>query len=250
MADAGGDLTDEELRRRLTAMGHPVPMKGKLNDTQRQIQRKKLNHLEARERMNKTMAEKQGVKRAREKNDTTITPNRRARGGSRRITMAVVSSSASPVKFANTKIGVVKDELVSPAKSSIVLRDTAASNKDIPDNSPLVIHLVDTFLGSGAGAVPVTLSVSHATKGWLLLAERQTNSDGQCPGLITRDLFHPGFYRIEFDTEEYSKRSVMKFHFPKVEVAVYVDDPSERYTVSVLLMSNGYTATVIRNTRM
>lgn len=57
-------------------------------------------------------------------------------------------------------------------KSSIVLRDTAASNKDIPDNSPLVIHLVDTFLGSGAGAVPVTLSVSHATKGWLLLAER------------------------------------------------------------------------------
>lgn len=34
-----------------------------------------------------------------------------------------------------------------------------------------------------------------------------------------------------------------------VQVAVYVDDPSDRYTVSVLLMSNGYTATVIKNTR-
>lgn len=115
MAEAEGGLTDEELRRRLTALGHPVSTKGKLNDTQRQIQRKKLNHLEARERMNKTLAEKQGVKRAREENDTTITPNRRARGGSRRRSVAVVSSSASPVKFANTKIGVVKDELVSPA---------------------------------------------------------------------------------------------------------------------------------------
>lgn len=113
MADAKEGITDEELRRRLAALGHPVPVRVKLNDAQRQIQRKKLNHLEARERMDRTMTEKQGVKRAREENDTTITPNRRARGGSRRRTMAVVSSSASPVKFANTKVGVVKDELVS-----------------------------------------------------------------------------------------------------------------------------------------
>lgn len=57
-------------------------------------------------------------------------------------------------------------------KSSIAHHDADASNRDILDNSPLVIHLVDTFLGGGAGAVPVTLSVSHATKGWFQLAER------------------------------------------------------------------------------
>lgn len=62
-------------------------------------------------------------------------------------------------------------EFTETQKSSIVRHDTAASNTFSLDNSPLAIHLVDTFLGGGAGAVPVTLSVSHGAN-WFQLAER------------------------------------------------------------------------------
>lgn len=113
MADATGHLTNEELLQRLATMGHPVPTKGKLNDAKLQILRKKLNHLEARERMSRTMVEKKSPKRAREKNDTTVTPNKRRR------TLAVVSASVSPVKFADSNVGIVKDELVSPMVSEL-----------------------------------------------------------------------------------------------------------------------------------
>lgn len=43
---------------------------------------------------------------------------------------------------------------------------------NVPESSPLVVHLTDAGVGHAAISVPVTLSVLHKTKGWFVLAER------------------------------------------------------------------------------
>lgn len=44
--------------------------------------------------------------------------------------------------------------------------------------------------------------------------------DGECPGLITKDLFQGGLYRIHFNLEEYYKLSNSEIHFPQAEVSI------------------------------
>lgn len=248
MADLLTEITDEELHERLASFGHPVTTKGRMTEAQRLIQKKKLNHLEAKERMDRDKADKQASKRANETVGSSFTLNKRAKAaGSRRRTVGVASSVVAD-EYEDAGVEFERDDPWTPVKSPLAHRDSTALNKNILDSSPLVIHLVDTFSGQAAAAVPVTLSVLHASKGWFQLAERQTNSEGGCPGLITKDLFQSGFYRIRFNTEEYYKRNSAKLHFPEVEIAIHVEEPGEKYTVSVLLMANGYTATVIKNT--
>jgi len=45
--------------------------------------------------------------------------------------------------------------------------------------------------------------------------------DGECPGLITTDLFQGGLYRIHFTFDEYYKQSNSEIHFPQAEVSSY-----------------------------
>lgn len=258
MSDSFADMTDAELQERLGRFGVEITTKGRMTEAQRQIQKKKLNHLEAKERADREKAERQAAKRTNDDSEigggSKGLAKKRARGGARRKTVAVVTSGNSDDDddddFGNAGIGDRRDDPNTSVRSLLGQRDTIALSKNASsDSSPLIIHLVDTHLGHAAAGVPVILSVLHATKGWFQLAERETNIEGECPGLITKDLFQTGFYRVKFNTEEYYKRTSIKVNFPEIEVGIHVEDSGERYAVSILLMSNGYTATVVKNAR-
>lgn len=87
MADSLPNITDEELQQRLARFGHTMTT-GKLTDAQRQIQKKKLNHFEAKERAEKEKAEK-AEKEAAKRAICSPPPKKRAKTGSRRRTVAV-----------------------------------------------------------------------------------------------------------------------------------------------------------------
>lgn len=47
---------------------------------------------------------------------------------------------------------------------------------------------------------------------------RTTNDDGRCPGLITKEMFTSGVYRIRFETAKYWERMGEACFYPYVEV--------------------------------
>lgn len=246
MADSLGNITDEELQQRLAHFGHTVTT-GRLTDAQRQIQKKKLNHLEAKERADKEKAEK-AEKEAAKRAIGSPPPKKRAKTAGRRRTVAIPNDVALD-ENEDKEIGEssVDQELKrSPLKSPVACKEKLLVDPNVPESSPLTVRLTDAGVGRAAVSVPVTLNVLHKTKGWFLLAERRTNVDGECPGLITKDLFQGGLYRIQFSFEEYYKLSNSEIHFPQAEVFIHVEDPGEKYMVSILLMPYGYTSTVVK----
>lgn len=48
---------------------------------------------------------------------------------------------------------------------------------------------------------------------------RATNDDGRCPGLITREAFGPGTYKIRFETGQYWEGLGETCFYPYVEVS-------------------------------
>lgn len=55
---------------------------------------------------------------------------------------------------------------------------------------------------------------------------RTTNSDGRCPGLITREAFSPGTYKMRFETGLYWEGLGETCFYPYVEVS---DKKSHRH---------------------
>lgn len=53
---------------------------------------------------------------------------------------------------------------------------------------------------------------------FLILFPRTTNDDGRCPGLITREAFIPGTYKMRFETGQYWKGLGETCFYPYVEV--------------------------------
>lgn len=47
---------------------------------------------------------------------------------------------------------------------------------------------------------------------------RTTNDDGRCPGLITKQMFIPGVYKMHFDTAQYWQSMGETSFYPYVEV--------------------------------
>lgn len=52
----------------------------------------------------------------------------------------------------------------------------------------------------------------------MLYAGRRTNDDGRCPGLITKEMFTSGVYKIHFETAQYWESMGQTSFYPYVEV--------------------------------
>ncbi|KAF7650419.1 hypothetical protein LDENG_00126230, partial [Lucifuga dentata] len=86
------------------------------------------------------------------------------------------------------------------------------------ESSPLTTHVLNT--GEGIPAVKMALSLHRLDPNlliWNLLTVGTTNDDGRCPGLIGRDAFTCGMYKLRFETRPYWESRGQTSFYPYVE---------------------------------
>uniref|UniRef100_W5M0G9 5-hydroxyisourate hydrolase n=2 Tax=Lepisosteus oculatus TaxID=7918 RepID=W5M0G9_LEPOC len=112
---------------------------------------------------------------------------------------------------------------------------------DRPPGSPLTTHVLDTARGVPAARLPLGLyRLDSGAAGWTLVTSGATNDDGRCPGLITRDAFLSGMYKMRFETGQYWAGLGETGFYPYVEVVFSITDPSQKYHVPLLLSPFSY----------
>ncbi|KAG7230516.1 hypothetical protein INR49_012229 [Caranx melampygus] len=86
--------------------------------------------------------------------------------------------------------------------------------------SPLTTHVLNTAMGvPGSNMVLSLYKQDPSTNVWRLMTTGTTNDDGRCPGLITKELFIPGMYKMHFDTAQYWASMGQTCFYPYVEDA-------------------------------
>ncbi|KAI4786108.1 hypothetical protein KUCAC02_037344, partial [Chaenocephalus aceratus] len=87
------------------------------------------------------------------------------------------------------------------------------------ESSPLTSHVLNTADGVPAARLPLSLHrLDPRTMTWTLLSVGTTDEDGRCAGLIGRDAFGPGMYKVRFETGSYWESLGQSSFFPYVEV--------------------------------
>ncbi|XP_019954278.1 5-hydroxyisourate hydrolase [Paralichthys olivaceus] len=114
-------------------------------------------------------------------------------------------------------------------------------NKSTTMASPLTTHVLNTALGIPASNMALSLSRQDpCTKDWTTITTGATNDDGRCPGLITKELFTPGVYRLHFETAQYWASTGDTSFYPYVEIVFTINDPGVKYHVPLLLSRFSY----------
>jgi len=107
--------------------------------------------------------------------------------------------------------------------------------------SPLTTHVLNT--GRGIPGANMNLSLHQLDPSnavWNLITKGATNADGRCPGLITRERFTPGVYKMHFETGQYWEGLGEHCFYPYVEVVFTITDPSQKFHVPLLLSCFSY----------
>ncbi|XP_073709386.1 5-hydroxyisourate hydrolase [Misgurnus anguillicaudatus] len=126
----------------------------------------------------------------------------------------------------------IKDHILSEEK-----------NMDLPVMlpSPLTTHVLN--IANGVPGANMTISLHRLdpiSSLWNELTTRITNDDGRCPGLITKETFIPGVYKMRFETGKYWNALGEICFYPFVEVVFTIADPSQKYHVPLLLSRFSY----------
>ncbi|XP_072291308.1 5-hydroxyisourate hydrolase b [Eucyclogobius newberryi] len=109
------------------------------------------------------------------------------------------------------------------------------------ESSPLTTHVLNT--GDGAPAARLALSLhllDSSTKIWNMLTVGTTNTDGRCPGLISRAAFTPGTYKLRFETGQYWDAMGQTSFYPYVEVVFTITEPEKRFHIPLLMSRFSY----------
>ncbi|XP_056138147.1 5-hydroxyisourate hydrolase b [Lampris incognitus] len=107
--------------------------------------------------------------------------------------------------------------------------------------SPLTTHVLNT--GDGVPASRMALSLhrlDHNLLVWSLLTVGTTNEDGRCPGIIAREAFTPGMYKLRFETGQYWESMNQTTFYPYVEIIFKITDPDQRFHLPLLLSRFSY----------
>ncbi|XP_071766038.2 5-hydroxyisourate hydrolase-like [Centroberyx gerrardi] len=106
---------------------------------------------------------------------------------------------------------------------------------------PLTTHVLNSADGVPASRLALTLHrLDSDLLLWNLLTVGTTNEDGRCPGLVSRDAFSPGMYKLRFETGSYWQSRGQTSFYPYVEVVFTITDPEQRFHVPLLLSRFSY----------
>ncbi|XP_028297582.1 5-hydroxyisourate hydrolase [Gouania willdenowi] len=107
--------------------------------------------------------------------------------------------------------------------------------------SPLTTHVLNIEKGVPGSNMALSLYRKNpSTSAWDLITTAATNDDGRCPGLITKQSFTPGVYKMHFDTDQYWKSMGESGFYPYVEIVFTVSEPVQKYHVPLLLSRFSY----------
>lgn len=89
----------------------------------------------------------------------------------------------------------------------------------VTEPSPLTTHVLNTADGIPAARMALSLHrLDSRLVIWNLLSVGTTNEDGRCPGLVSRQAFIPGMYKLRFETGSYWEELGCSCFHPYVEV--------------------------------
>ncbi|KAM4631345.1 5-hydroxyisourate hydrolase isoform 2-T2 [Polymixia lowei] len=107
--------------------------------------------------------------------------------------------------------------------------------------SPLTTHVLNTAMGVPGSHMALSLyQQDSSTAAWNLITTGTTNDDGRCPGLITRERFTSGVYKMHFETGQYWESLGQTSFYPYVEIVFTIDSTSEKFHVPLLLSRFSY----------
>ncbi|XP_027015047.1 5-hydroxyisourate hydrolase isoform X2 [Tachysurus fulvidraco] len=118
-----------------------------------------------------------------------------------------------------------------------ILAATQCSEMSALPPSPLTTHVLNTGQGVPAAGMSITLYfLDPSTSAWNHL----TAGDGRCPGLITREAFIPGTYKMRFETGQYWEGLEETSFYPYVEIVFTITDVSQKFHIPLLLSRFSY----------
>ncbi|XP_070764043.1 5-hydroxyisourate hydrolase-like [Enoplosus armatus] len=106
---------------------------------------------------------------------------------------------------------------------------------------PLTTHVLNTGDGVPAARMAVSLHrLDTKMMIWNLLSVGTTNEDGRCPGLVSREAFTAGMYKLRFETGSYWENLGQTSFYPFVEVVFTISDPEQRFHLPLLMSRFSY----------
>ncbi|XP_070823088.1 5-hydroxyisourate hydrolase isoform X2 [Chaetodon trifascialis] len=107
--------------------------------------------------------------------------------------------------------------------------------------SPLTTHVLNTAAGvPGSNMALGLFRQDPSNNTWSLITTGTTNDDGRCPGLITKQMFTSGVYKLRFETAQYWESMGEPSFYPYVEIVFTITDPGQKYHIPLLLSRFSY----------
>ncbi|KAF6716337.1 5-hydroxyisourate hydrolase [Oryzias melastigma] len=107
--------------------------------------------------------------------------------------------------------------------------------------SPLTIQVLNS--SDGVPGAKMALSLHRLDSKlviWTMLSVGTTDEDGRCPGLIRREAFTPGMYKLRFETASYWESRSQTSFYPYVEVVFSISDPEQSCHLPLLVTPFSY----------
>uniref|UniRef100_A0A8C6WGP4 5-hydroxyisourate hydrolase n=1 Tax=Neogobius melanostomus TaxID=47308 RepID=A0A8C6WGP4_9GOBI len=107
--------------------------------------------------------------------------------------------------------------------------------------SPLSTHVLNISLGVPGSNMALSLHRQDPSSDtWSLVTNGITNHDGRCPGLITKDKFIAGVYKLRYETQQYWESIGETSFYPYVEIVFTIRDPGQKYHIPLLMSRFSY----------
>ncbi|XP_024911561.1 5-hydroxyisourate hydrolase [Cynoglossus semilaevis] len=107
--------------------------------------------------------------------------------------------------------------------------------------SPLTTHVLNTAMGvPGSNMILFLHRQDPCTNAWTQITTGITNEDGRCPGLITKENFTPGVYKLYFETAGYWASLGETCFYPYVEIVFTITNTEQKYHIPLLLSRFSY----------
>ncbi|KAK7913045.1 hypothetical protein WMY93_013256 [Mugilogobius chulae] len=107
--------------------------------------------------------------------------------------------------------------------------------------SPLSTHVLNVAMGVPGSNVSLSLQRQDTlSDNWSVITTGVTNADGRCPGLITKEMFTSGVYKLRFETQQYWESIGETSFYPYVEIVFTIRDPGQKYHIPLLMSRFSY----------